>query len=364
MSSLAGWMVAAGLAVAVAAAPLEGQGWVVDAAAGSTMHEGLPGAGEAIGATLGIRREGSPWLYMAGGVPLASGSLPWAAAGAGMRLQSRVAPGFGIGLDAGGHVYGYSDASLESSGSGVTAEALPLVSFGRGPVGVELRSGAVHHRRLHDGALWSRTIHHTDVRAVAGAGLLRLIGEARYLRAEEGDYPYAGAAAELALGSATLWGSAGRWLADGLDESAWAAGGRWRVGTSAELHAAFRKEANDPLYWNGARTIWSVGVSRSLGRLAPAGGATAPPQVRGTAVEFRLPVSVAAEAPAVAGDFNGWEPVPMRREGDFWVVSLSMRPGLHRYAFRRANGEWFVPAGVPGRVDDGFGGESATVLVQ
>ncbi len=53
----------------------------------------------------------------------------------------------------------------------------------------------------------------------------------------------------------------------------------------------------------------------------------------------------------------------MAREGRFWTVTLPVRAGVHRYAFRAADGDWFVPASVPGRTDDGFGGVSAIVVV-
>jgi Glycogen recognition site of AMP-activated protein kinase len=74
-----------------------------------------------------------------------------------------------------------------------------------------------------------------------------------------------------------------------------------------------------------------------------------------------------ADAPAgkvsVAGDFNDWQPVPMRREGHEWVLRLSLTTGVYHYAFRAASGEWFVPASTPGRHDDGMGGHNAVLVV-
>ena len=46
----------------------------------------------------------------------------------------------------------------------------------------------------------------------------------------------------------------------------------------------------------------------------------------------------------------------MQREGGEWVVRLPLSPGVYHYAFRAANGEWFVPPSTPGRRDDGMGG--------
>jgi hypothetical protein len=65
----------------------------------------------------------------------------------------------------------------------------------------------------------------------------------------------------------------------------------------------------------------------------------------------------------VAGDFNGWMPVPMTREGDNWVLRLALGPGVYRYSFRRGSSDWFVPASDPTRRDDGFGGHVAVLVV-
>jgi hypothetical protein len=64
----------------------------------------------------------------------------------------------------------------------------------------------------------------------------------------------------------------------------------------------------------------------------------------------------------IAGDWNGWTPVPLTRKGrDRWTVELAMAPGA--YAFALLDGErWVLPTGVTG-VDDGFGGVVATLLV-
>jgi hypothetical protein len=75
----------------------------------------------------------------------------------------------------------------------------------------------------------------------------------------------------------------------------------------------------------------------------------------------------AAEAPGdelfVGGDFNGWQAVPMRREGEAWVVTLRLTPGTYHYAFRNTRGAWFVPASTEGRRDDGMGGYVGVLMV-
>ena len=80
-------------------------------------------------------------------------------------------------------------------------------------------------------------------------------------------------------------------------------------------------------------------------------------------VTFELPGAVGAASAYLAGDFNNWRPVPMQREGREWVIRLPLKAGVYHYAFRSAGGEWFVPASVAGRRDDGMGGQVAMLVV-
>ena len=84
----------------------------------------------------------------------------------------------------------------------------------------------------------------------------------------------------------------------------------------------------------------------------------------GDAIVIRLPTAEASgDALSIAGDFNGWKPAPMTREGGDWVLRLPLAPGVYKYSFRDAGGRWFVPASVPGRRDDGMGGHVAVLVV-
>jgi hypothetical protein len=348
----------------------DAQRWVVDAGAGQTSHEAIGAGAGSLGATLGVRREGARWLYLNAGLPLDAVSVPWGAVGAGGRFASGRSLGFGA--DAGAHLYGFSDRSAGSSGAGLTVDVLPLAFLTLGPSRLEVRSGIVHHvsvftgqdQPLSSGSGDARTVHHSDVRAFLGSDAVRLIPEGRWVRAAEGDYPYAGASLELGFGQATLWGSAGKWFSEQLEQPAWAAGGRVGVLGGLELYAQYQQDANDPVYWNGPRTSWTVGLSRSLGRRLPVPARLQSPVIADNRVTFRIPLSTSEYAPMLGGDFNGWQPVAMQREGEFWSATLPVPPGFHRYAYRRPDGEWFVPDTVAGRVDDGFGGVSATILVQ
>ncbi|CAN5736149.1 hypothetical protein BH23GEM8_BH23GEM8_21150 [soil metagenome] len=358
------------LIFALPAARADAQRWVVDAGAGHTSHEAVGSGAESLGATLGVRREGSRWLYLSAGLPLDSESVPWGAVGAGGRVAAGSSLGYGV--DAGAHAYGFKDRSVASSGAGLTADILPLAFLRLGSSRLEIRSGVVHHASVFsrqsdpslEGGADARTVHHSDARAFLYLGAARLVGESRFVRAEEGDYPYAGASVEVVVGRGRLWGSAGTWFSELIEQPVWAAGARVGLPRSIELYAQYQQDTNDPLYWNTPRRSWSVGISRALRPRSQATAGLQSPVIVGSRVTFRIPLSSSADPPMLGGDFNGWQPVPMQRDGGFWIVILPISPGFHRYAYRRADGEWFVPDSVAGRIDDGFGGVSATILVQ
>ncbi|MBW3655591.1 MAG: glycogen-binding domain-containing protein [Gemmatimonadetes bacterium] len=350
-------LVAGALVLAFGAAAA--QEWAVDAGAGSTSHASVPGA--SVGALLGVRYEGTRWLSLSAHVPFDSAGLPWAAAGAGARVASQ-GP-LALGIDVAAQGYGYRDAFSGQAGGSVTGSAMSLVGLGGRAARLEIRSGLLQYSSTFAGQSASRTLHASDARLSVAAGPVRLGGEGRYLRAREGDYPYAGADAELVLGRGSLFADAGRWMSDSMPNPAWGAGARLRVTPGTEAFASFQRESRDPVYWNEPRSGWSIGLTRRLGG-ARASAPRLAPEVRAVGTTFRLPASAAAEAPSVAGDFTGWTPVPMARHGSSWAVTLPVPAGVHRYAFRGADGEWLVPEGVPGRTDDGFGGVTAVLVVR
>jgi hypothetical protein len=338
------------------------QQWVVDVGAGQTLHQAVPGNVEALGAVIGLRRESLRWAYPSAGLPLDSNGLPWAAAGGGGRFQPSASAA--LAIDGGVHFYGFTDAGASRNGGGATLELLPLVQLTRDAARLEVRTGLLHHASTFDGESQGRSVHHSDARLILSRGAARMMGEGRFARAEEGDYPFLGASVEFALGTGAIWGSTGRWFSSLMEQPEWGFGGRVRVASRAELYAVVQQSTNDPLYWNVPRRSWSVGVTRALGRSARPESTALLPIVEGGRTTFLLPVSDSPEAPMLGGDFNGWQPVPMQRDGEFWSVSLPVIPGIHRFAFRSNNGQWFVPENFPGRIDDGFGGVSATILVR
>jgi hypothetical protein len=79
-------------------------------------------------------------------------------------------------------------------------------------------------------------------------------------------------------------------------------------------------------------------------------------------LRFRAPE---AQAVAVAGDFNGWDPTahPMHRDADgWWTVELDLDPGRYEYSYV-VDGEWVTPPEAAITVDDGFGGRNGVLEV-
>lgn len=84
------------------------------------------------------------------------------------------------------------------------------------------------------------------------------------------------------------------------------------------------------------------------------------PAADGT-VKVAVRLGRAAREVALAGDWNGWEPIPLARDDGTWSVSLRLAPGIYKYAIV-ADGEWTLPEGVAG-MDDGFGGKVGLLVV-
>lgn len=353
------------LALLAAARPAAGQGWAADLSAGSAEYEGVAGALGRRSAMAAVHYDGERWLYLSAGAPLDSAGIPWAAAGLGGRASIPLRS-LEAGVDLGAHGFGYREGQLEETAWGVTLVGLPYLALTPGSARLELRSGPLHHTSSFGDTVASRTVLDSGLRGwlPLPSGVL-LSAEARLVRGDEGSYPFAGAGAEVPIGPGAIWLRAGRWMSDVLDDAVWSAGVRVRLPARAVLRAEFREEGDDPLYWNGSRREWTVGLSRSFGGRPLAGRPLLPVAVRPDAgtVAVRLPVRDSRQAPSLAGDFNGWRPVRMKRAGDFWEVRISLAPGVYHYSFVRPDGSWFVPESIPNRDDDGFGGVNAVLVV-
>jgi hypothetical protein len=341
--------------------------WTVEAAAGRAVHDPVSARVLTTSASLGIAYEGGAgeWGYVSGGTPLQGGGPGWGAGGLGAWVGIRRGA-LQLGLSAAGHGYAYGESGPNPAGSGGTVELLPTLSWRRGALVAEVSSGFSGAADVLGDSTDRRGFHDSAAQlAVSPAEGLTVGGDARWVRGEGGDWPYAGGSAELRRPWGAAWAYAGAWLGDDHPDpaAAYGAGVRVRVLDRTDVQASVRQEPFDPLYWTAPRRTWSVSLSRALGRRAreERRGPRLAEVADGWAV-FRLPRDEHAAAPVVMGDFSAWQPVAMTDEGGTWVVRVRVAPGAYHYAFRTADGRVVVPDGVP-TVDDGFGGRSAVLVV-
>ena len=357
--------ISAVFAALVIAAPavIRAQGLSVDVSAGRLVYDPLVanvGTNNLMG-SLRYDTTRQAWVYGAAALPLTDGATSWGGGGAGGRFARSAGARASLGAEVAAHGYSFRDALVDQVGSGGLAEIIPFMRLSSGLGYVEGRGGWRGHTLTLAGVNERRGVIEAGARAGYGS-LVRVEGDARWVRASEGVFPFAGVTVTYGGTPLQVWGQAGKWLHNDLDDPTWGAGLALAISTRSSLWASVRQEAPDPLYWNTARRTWSVGMSQRLGRVAsPIKPLTQEP-AGGVLLTLR-----ASDAPSgqisIAGDFNNWQPTPMQREGDRWIVRLPVAPGVYHYAFRSATGTWFVPSSTPGRRDDGMGGHVAVLMV-
>jgi hypothetical protein len=302
------------------------------------------------------------WIFGSVAAPLSSNDTFWTAAGTGGRFSVPLgARQVSLGADMDAHAFAFRDRMVDQTGSGGTLEALPFLRLSVGPGYVEGYSGWRGHTITQDALRLNRSIVESGLRAGTGERV-RVEAEGRWVKAPEGVFPFVGASVTVGHRGFEAWAQAGRWLDDDLSEPVWGGGVDVRMTARSHLWTSFRQDASDPLYLNTPRKTWSIGITRRLGG-APSAGLPIRSHPAG-AVSLRIAAADAAgDELFVGGDFNGWQPVAMRREGDVWVVTLPLAPGTYHYAFRNSRGAWFVPVSTQGRRDDGMGGYVGVLMV-
>jgi hypothetical protein len=345
----------------LSAAPASAQQWSADLYAGGTRYDALASFAGAINMVGNLRVESSRlFAYLSAAAPLDGDAPVWSTLGGGVRVGRALGHGLRIGLELDGDGYAFRHTTGETGG-GLASHVMPLVAWTRGVAGVQLRGGRHDHHVDVAGSTSSRHLYEAAVRGALGDVERFAIADVRVLAAAGEHYPMARLQLGGSVGRARVWSTAGRWFGDRLSETTWGAGTSVDVGARGEVWASVRREAADPLYLSPTRTSWNVGYSLKLGRSS---AAMQPPLVRNGSLVVRLPRRAAARAaPSVAGEFSNWEPLAMRTTGDEWQVEIPVQPGVYRFAFVSAAGEWFVPEGYPGRMDDDMGGHIAIVVV-
>ena len=360
------WIVAFALLLLPGTASGQGR-WTVDASVGQIHHDALiPRIGTS-NIALGVRYAGeTAWMHGSAGGPLpgvGDGGLYWGVVGGGQRMTRVHAP-WTYGVQVTGDVYSYGGSRLGEYGGGATAQAMPLAGWRNGPVEAEVRSGLWYNRVVIPGERTHRAVHDSEMRLGwnPGAGLA-LTGGGRWLSASEASYGFLGAAAQWAYGRASAWAAAGQWMTDEIPEPTYTAGIGARLSDRMSVTAEWQQDGGDPLYWNAPRQMWSMRLTRSIGRVRSRPVAPVLPEVRSGRVTLRLPLDASTSPPSVIGDFTDWEAVPMVRAGDRWELTFPVRPGVYHYVYRTADGVWYLPNSITHRVSDGMGGWNAVLVV-
>lgn len=380
---------AGALAVLAAATPAGAQEWRAAVQVGRVSYEGAPSAVASTSSTLSLgvnRTDLSDWLGISAGIPLADDPL-WGVAAARRRFERGVRVGPLLDLSA--HAFLQRElrrddpqapaaapldplvppepppAPPSRSAQGVGGEALAGAFATLGRVRLETRGGAAAQASERADVAEERLLPVVDGRLLLARLPLTLSAEARGWWADEGRHVYAGATAQLARGPLLVWASAGRWLERGADGIPWAGGATLGVGRRVAFEVSARGNAFDPLYRTQTDFSFAGGASVRLGgdaRRLPRGAPVPAAYEEGRAL-VRVRAADVAARPSIAGDFTGWKPQPMRRDGDHWTFAIPLAPGVYHYAFVAEDGTSFVPEGVPGRRDDGMGGHVAVLVV-
>ena len=98
-------------------------------------------------------------------------------------------------------------------------------------------------------------------------------------------------------------------------------------------------------------------------RLAAGGdGGTAVAIAADVGGTLRVHVYGPAEVVEVMGEFSGWQPLRLERQGGAWILPQRLQSGLYRILVRVDGGEWRTPDNLP-RTEDEFGTVVGLVVV-
>jgi len=89
----------------------------------------------------------------------------------------------------------------------------------------------------------------------------------------------------------------------------------------------------------------------------------AAPKGKTQEVEFKA-YSPASGSVAVAGDFNGWKPVPLKKgKNGNWSGKIKLPLGIHQYKLVFDGQYWQIDNANQERISDGHGGENSVIRV-
>lgn len=306
----------------------------------------------------------------------------WAAGGgAGTAAVFPLSRAVALGVEAGGEYTrtSYADRFLTLTASPRLQLSLGPVTVSGGGTGILARISS--EQVLQGGPLGppvpsrsSATRHGTgpmvgvDVRVLdlpRGGGVRLGVREER-LSVEHARYIDRTARAVLSAGPVSGTGTLG--VRDGPGETRTYAAGRAAValGPGLSLLAILESYPANPVTGAlagrtaSAAVAFTIGPTRGRHASFPRPASALPPAAGLTRVAIRARQALRVE---VAGDWNDWHPVPLKRTPNgVWYADLPLPAGTYRYAFRVDGTAWQVPRGMAA-VDDGYGGQAAWLTV-
>lgn len=307
------------------------QGLSAEFAAGRLVHQtasAVPGSNHLMG-TVRYDTTRDAWVYGSAAVPVSEAATFWGGGGTGGRVLARLFSGASLGAEVGAHGYTFRDAVVDATGIGGTVEATPFVRISSGPAFAEGYGMWRGHTMRLGNVRDSRSVFETGARA-GYHGVVHFEVDGKWVHGPEGTFPFFGARAAYDGDAWDVWGHAGKWMHDDLTATAWDAGLALALSGRSIVWARIGQQPPDPLYWNATRRAWTVGLTQRLGRILSPSRPIAVSESPAVSITVR-----ATDAPAgpifVAGDFNNWQPLPMRREGEYWVVQLLLASGFYHY---------------------------------
>lgn len=183
----------------------------------------------------------------------------------------------------------------------------------------------------------------------------------------DGTFAAVGTSGRFAIGPAAISLNATYWRTPIDGELDISAAISTRVSSRLVAYASVETGRTDPLLGTPRSSTASLGMSWRVARSRRTQDLpvveVAERVGRGRRVRFQIAGGV-AERIALAGSFTDWQPRPMRRDRDLWVLDLVLEPGIHHFGFLLDGERWFVPGHAPGLVDDGWGRKNASFVIQ
>ncbi len=194
------------------------------------------------------------------------------------------------------------------------------------------------------------------------------VGAEGYRGALDGWFTGGFASARWVAGPVDLGLSGRAWSTPAGSEVGVTGGAGLALGAGFALRAEVGRDTRDPLYGTPGSFGGSVAVSLRLAHATPAGrpnlvAELGPARGDGRIARFRLHAP-RAHAVGLAGDFTDWRPRPLVRDGEDWVLELTLGPGLHHFAFVVDGRDWTVPRDAPGVAADEWGRQNATLVIE